>query len=487
LKLTQALEKALSCIHRHAMLEPASGVVVAVSGGADSVALLDILLRLRSVEEFSGIRLMVAHLDHQLRGEESTEDAEFVRALAHKSGLDFAVKAIDVKAEAKACGRGLEETAREIRYKFLLDTARQSGCDRIATGHTMNDQAETFLMRLARGSALRGLSCMRPFVPAHQFSPSAPPLPRSPAPLLIRPLLLVTRDEVEEHCRAHGLEFQKDATNLNLDYARNRARHRALPALCEINPRAVEAIARAAEIIADEEDALTHLAIRLLDESRIERENAYSIAAMIAQPRALRRRMMIEAIGRAGSTGVGSKHVAALERLLESAESGARVQLPGRIEAWREFDGIAFRIAGETDDYQFEMIGECSMVEAGGLLIVAHRRRPTESLDELMEEARRERKARGRDWMMAILDDRRLPDVLIVRPRQRGERAGVAGIKKLKSMMIDHRIPASRRSLWPVVATPDGQYVWSPGLPPARQFAPGDETSSLAILRADEM
>src|SRR5512143_2372763 len=224
------LEKVSQFVRRHTMLEGARGVVVAVSGGPDSVALLDLLARLLAPQTGSGpagIRVLVAHLNHQLRGSESDDDAAFVQQLAGRLALPVEIGTADVAAAARRAARGIEEIAREIRYNFLLRVALASGCDRIATGHTMNDQAETFLIRLARGSGLRGLSAMRPVIPAHFFKESgateesgdeagdtqkrtsvAEP-DRSDyrlTPLLIRPLLSMTREEVTEYCRQRDIE-----------------------------------------------------------------------------------------------------------------------------------------------------------------------------------------------------------------------------------------------------------------------------------------
>ncbi|HVF92298.1 MAG TPA: tRNA lysidine(34) synthetase TilS, partial [Blastocatellia bacterium] len=143
--MSKSFEKVSNFIDRHSMLHGASGVVVAVSGGPDSMVLLDLLVRSNAAP------LHVAHLDHRLRGDESGADADFVRDRAAGAGLPVTLASIDVRREAGARGRGIEEVARELRYAFLLETALASGCDRIATGHTMDDQAETFLMRLARG------------------------------------------------------------------------------------------------------------------------------------------------------------------------------------------------------------------------------------------------------------------------------------------------------------------------------------------------
>jgi tRNA(Ile)-lysidine synthase len=500
--MSKALEKVRALIERYSMFSDTRGVLAAVSGGPDSVALLDILAR-----SLTGPRLHVAHFDHKLRGRDSAEDAEFVRRLAERRGLPITVGEADTRAAAKAAGRGIEEVARELRYDFLLGVARATGCDRIATGHTMSDQAETFLMRLARGAGLRGLASMRPVGPAHSFGESDEkagneelPTAYCPLPtvLLIRPLLGIAREEVEEYCREHNLEFRTDATNLSGDYTRNRVRRDVLPRLREINPRVVESIARAAEIISSDEDALDHLASRLLDDARVsEGGAAYSVAALIEQPAGLRRRMIIEAIRRAQATGEGydgaqitSAHIASVESLFGEQASGKHITLPGRLEAWREFDAVAFvTSACGKKLYEYEIRGAHSSIEAGGFQITLERDRPSDLLGSVIEQTRTEKQRLGRDWMIVALDESALPDRLVVRPRQRGARAHVVGqrkIKKLKNLMIDHRIPSSRRTIWPVVTTPDDCYVWSPGLPPSKEFAARDKTIRLAILRASD-
>ncbi len=560
--VSDTLEKVTSFIERRRLLEGAGGVLVAVSGGPDSVALLDILVSLRPAAG-----LHVAHLDHMLRGRESAEDAKFVRALAKRLGLQSTVRKADVRKVAKESGRGVEEIARELRYSFLLRTAQRAGCDRIATGHTMSDQAETLLMRLARGSGLRGLVGMRPMMQAHLFeweegengsvgewengrvgewesgrmgewesgrageadtavrpvshsptpplspSPLLPVSPSSPHPLLIRPLLCITREEVESYCRARELPVRIDASNLSADFTRNRVRNDVLPALREVNSHVVEHIAGTAEIIADDQDALDDLASSLLDRARQLRVladvatagSAYSVAALLSQPAGLRRRMIIKAIELARANIVRTEprdqidrtHVEAVDALISNGMSGSRIMLPGAFEVWIEFDCLVFRPSvsrastsasdSEKWEYMCEISLQAPLAKAGGLDISLVRGQPGDLLQPAIEQARREKKALGHDWLTAVLDDRLLPERLIVRPRLRGERARVLGhkrTKKLKNLMIDHRIPTSRRAIWPVVATPDGQYVWSPGLPPADEFAARDETHGLAILRA---
>jgi tRNA(Ile)-lysidine synthase len=523
------------------MLDGATGVVVALSGGPDSIVLLDMLLRLkagllrngldvkgertgRGGKEMAGpeapqflstsgptrlskpqtegpiFHLHIAHLDHLLRGRESAGDAEFVRALAERLEINITVSSVDVRAAALSSGRGIEEMAREIRYDFLLAVAARAGCDRIAVGHTMTDQAETFLMRLIRGAGMRGLAAMRPVVPALTLCPSVP--------LLIRPLLCITREEVEAYCRKRGLEFRTDSTNQSLHYTRNRIRSTLLPLLGTINPRVVESISRAAENISADQDVLDDLALALLGNARLtsgpwwscgDRSIAvYQIKALMDQPVGLRRRMIIEAIrlmrggeickGPEADNEVSSVHVASVEALLTREISGKHIALPGSLEAWREFDALVLkRSGGKESAYHLSINPACSDVEAGGFVVTIQRAVPVELLEAIVEEARAEKELTGRDWMRVAMDDRALPEDLIVRPRQRGERVAVIGRPrtiKLKNLMIDHRIPSSRRATWPLVTTPEGAYIWSPGLPPALEFLAHKETESLAIVRA---
>jgi tRNA(Ile)-lysidine synthase len=570
-------------IQRYALLDKASGVVIAVSGGADSVALLDMLVRLREIlakqTDAKPLQLHVAHLNHLLRGKESDADAEFVLKFCEKLAIGVTIQALDVKAVAKSKGKGIEETARESRYRFFLKVATQAGCDRMATGHTMSDQAETFVMRLARGSGLRGLASMRPITTAHIFndvesgepdsraentsngenlesnravergesnkdkgvenpSSRSPDLPISPTPsrplaasvLLIRPLLCLTREAVEAYCLARGLPFRTDASNESLCYTRNRVRHETMKALRAINPKVVERIAQTAELIASEQDALEHLAGVFLEQAEIssqgwENQNresrkrkAYSLERLLAQPTGLRRRMIIEAIRRerekappkiAQTAEIGFVHIEAIEKLLTESSSGHRVMLPCGLQVWREFDALVLVFSAKKNSpdeekyleqsepqsrrenlYEQMIDQEQASAEVAGFKITMLREQPSSRLQELLEEARIEKARSGVDWKIAALDDSLLPEKLLLRPRRKGQTAWVFGQRKnikLKKLMIDHKIASSRREGWPIVVTPGGEYVWSPGLPPALKFAATDKTQTLAILRASDV
>jgi len=349
--------------------------------------------------------------------------------------------------------------------------------------------------------------------PPLPVSPS-PRLPLSPSPLLIRPLLCITREEVDAYCRKRGLEFRTDATNLSLHYTRNRIRNDVLPALKAINPRVAESISRAAENIAGDQDALDSLASSLLRNARFLSDGwqgdveagaaSYSVPVLLEQAAGMRRRMIIEAIRVTRAGAIPKKlddageityaHVAAIEGLLAANASGKHIALPCSLEVWREFDALVFRPVARAlkeAPYQSPISSACPDAEAGGFAFTLQRNLPAEMLNSVIEETWREKQLAGRDWMTVALDDRALPEQLVIRPRLRGQRAHVLGQRKtikLKNLMIDHRIPSSRRATWPLVTTPDGVYIWSPGLPPALEFAAHDETQAvatgLAILRA---
>jgi len=519
-------EKVSRFINAQSMFEGATGVVVAVSGGPDSVALLDMLARLtgedgarESDQAASQCRFHIAHLDHMLRGHQSENDALFVRALADKMGLEITIGAVDVRAAAEAAGRGIEETAREKRYDFLLSVANETGCDRIAVGHTMSDQAETFVMRVIRGAGPRGLSAMRPIrlldgatgrrcegatSPARDLAQS-PRRPVSLSPLLIRPLLCITREEVEEYCRERSLGFRTDSTNQDSQYTRNRVRSEIIPQMMAINPRAVSSIARAAENLASDQDALDSLLPSLMEDARIDRSSdrwqgersvAYSATALLKQPLGMRRRMIIEAIRLARATRdaglptgeISANHIRAVEALLTPPASGKRVTLPGGLDAWREFDALVLKQSeAESAGYQIAISATDINVKVAGFDLALQRDVSGALFKSVVETTQRENERTGFDWTAVALMDCTLPDCLIIRPRQSGERAHVLGQRrtiKLKNLMIDHRIPSSRRVDWPLVTTPDGRYIWSPGLPPAVEFAARDESQRLAILRA---
>ena len=260
-------------------------IVAAVSGGADSTALLHALVQLRA--EWSLTDIAVVHVNHQLRGEESQRDEDFVRDLCQRLGVPLSIYTVDVAAQAQARGVGLEEAGRLIRYEAFEELAHRYKAP-IATAHTLSDSAETVLFHMTRGAGLRGLSGI-PAMREHEG--------KSGRFTLIRPLIGCTRQDVEDYCAANALSYVTDSTNRDVAYARNRLRHRVLPELRAINPKAEEAIARLARHAGEDEAFLQQCAAAALRDAALQDgRDGYSSDALFALPPSIGRRAVEQAV-----------------------------------------------------------------------------------------------------------------------------------------------------------------------------------------------
>lgn len=319
--------------------------VVAVSGGADSTALLLALEELKG-RRLLGVELTAAHLNHGLRGESAEEDARFVETLARARGFEFVSGRADVWKRAGDSSDNVEQAARRARYEFLAGAARRAEASAVLTGHTLDDQAETVLLRLLRGSGSEGLGGMRPERNLEEGGVVA----------LRRPLLeWARRADTEEYCRARGVEFRSDEMNEDESYARVRVRRRLLPLLETFNPRASFALARAAELLREDSAALDSHAARLLEDARAEAEEtstegtsqAWPLRAEVveAAPSALRRRALRlwVARGRGDLRRISLAHVASIERLLKGERGGRVAELPGGASVGRRRGLLTFQ------------------------------------------------------------------------------------------------------------------------------------------------
>lgn len=300
--------------------------IVAVSGGADSVALLlglDELVKSRKL----AIKIVVAHLNHKLRGKSGDGDAHFVSALAERLQYSAVIKSVDVRAKASANRDNLEQAARRARYEFLRKTAQSQQATFVLTAHTMDDQVETILLNLLRGSGAAGLSGIEP-VRSLQGDLEI---------LLVRPLLSwARRSDTEDFCRQHAIEIRVDEMNADHKFARVRVRKELIPLMNSFNPRFVEALARSAEILREDDIALEGAAARLLDlslngETQGKKEPALRTDLLrVAQP-ALRRRALRQWLAscRGDLRRLEHAHIVALENFLFSNRSGRVIELPG--------------------------------------------------------------------------------------------------------------------------------------------------------------
>lgn len=310
-------EPVLEYIRRHGLLKAGDRVGVAVSGGADSVALLRLLLELRSE---LGVVLSVAHFHHGIRGAEADADAEFVAGLASAHALELHSGSGDAPAHGRARGASLETAARELRYRFFAKLLESGAVDKVATGHTLDDQAETVLMKTLRGAGTRGLAGIHPALRSG----------------MVRPLLGARRSDVEEYLRALGpvQDWREDSTNRDRKHLRNRVRHELVPLLeRDFNPEVTRVLGETAEVARAEEEYWQREVERLLPQVSPAEEGSLMLKPLLALPLAVQRRLVRAALERAGA-GFDFRHGEDILRLARKARGA--VELPG---GWRVVRG----------------------------------------------------------------------------------------------------------------------------------------------------
>jgi tRNA(Ile)-lysidine synthase len=318
-----------------------AGVVVAVSGGADSTALLLVFDELVCAKKLK-LKLIVAHLDHQLR-DTSAADARRVGALAKKLRYPATITKFNVQEKAKKSRDNLEQAARRARYEFLARAATKEHAAMVVTAHTMDDQAETVLLNLIRGSGADGLSGIE----------AVRLLAENGKTLLVRPLLSwAKRADTERYCRSRGVEFCVDAMNLDERFSRVRVRQQLLPLMQTFNARVVEALSRSADLLREDKHALNGAAERLLElarENSLTNGNASSavrlnVELLAVAPAAVRRRALRQwiAMGRGDLRRIELAHILAVEGLLAGNRGGRTIELPGGATVSRKRGWLLF-------------------------------------------------------------------------------------------------------------------------------------------------
>jgi tRNA(Ile)-lysidine synthase len=486
----------LDSIRRSGMVSPGYRVGVAVSGGADSVALLRICEALRSE---LGITLLVVHFDHSLRGGESQADAEFVAELARRSGLEFVSAREDVAAEAELHGWNLEDAARRLRYAFFARVIEEGRATRIAVAHTADDQAETLLAHLIRGTGLTGLAGIYPAVGA-----------------IVRPLLGTRRKDLREYLRARGDEWREDATNRDVRRLRARIREQLLPVLQrDFSPAIVGHLSDLARFAREEEVFWTALVEDRFRAHVREDRKAFaidvshllaplpltSVAAEGEVSAASPLRTLTERLVRRlyeGARGdrreLSARHVEQVIRLATESTSGRRAELPGGIVVERNFDTLFFLRSeaardltptGETSEsrnaYQYVM----SLPGQGATTVSVPelgRRFSLKVIDWPVNA--RETKSAGETLDAALL---RTPLILRNwRPGDAYRPRGRRQLRKLKQMFLAGRVPSRERASWPVLES-DGKVIWARGMPPAAEFCAGEGTRVGVVIEEDSL
>ena len=469
-------------LRMRAGVAPGDRCAVALSGGPDSVALVHLLAE--GAGGFGVPVAGVAHLHHGLRGADADGDAAFCRALATRLGLPVHEGRVDVAALARERRCSIEAAGHAARMAFYAEARAALGATLVATGHTANDRAESVLMHLARGAGLRGVASLRP---------------RSG--FVVRPLLDVTRAEVEAYLAERQLESRTDASNRDIAFTRNRVRHLVLPALAEhLSPRVVDALARAADLAAEDEAVLADLAEAR--RAHVVREDGparvLDLAALNAEPLAVRRRLVERALVEvAGTRAAALFHVDELVALAGASRPGASVSLPGAVAevgprtiAVRRVPRGAHRSgrgpaegpasAGRETGSTFS---ECQIPVPG---VLQERRRGWEftarAEPPMAPVVARALSAGGR---VAVLDPERVTLPLSVRTRRPGDRVrpfGMAGRRKLQDVFVDARVPRAARDEVPLVVDATGRIVWVVGHCLAEDVRVSDHTTGVLLL-----
>jgi len=461
-------ERVLGFIREHCPLARQSCLVVAVSGGPDSVCLLHILT---SLKEALGIELYAAHLNHQLRGAESESDAQYVASLARSLGIPATIEKRDVRAYQARKRISLEEAARDVRYNFLAQTAKSIGTSQVAIGHTSDDNIETILMHLIRGSGTRGLQGLCPRTERQTADSSL---------TIIRPLLGISREETQHYCQEHSLSPRLDSSNLSLSPLRNRIRLKLLPLLKGYNPRIAEALLRTARIAAgdlaflEKEGARSWNQIARLKEDMIILDKE----RLLKLPSALKRQVLRLSLGKlsGGLKDIEARHIEEIMNALDKP-AGRSLNLPGNLTLTIEYD--RYLIGKEPlalspfppleAELPLAVPGETRLPGWLVTASVSDRKQPQEEADSLS----------------ACFDFDKTGDRLAVRNRRPGDRfqpLGMSQPKRLNRFMIDVKIPRRWRERVPIVCSPE-QIAWVVGYRIDDRVKVTEETRQVLRLR----
>ena len=447
------LEKQLAeSLVRNGMLAPGDAVLVGVSGGPDSVALLHLL---HEVGSPLGLHLEVAHVDHGIRGPEGRDDAEFVCRMAAGLSLRFHLARLDLAGSGNECDAGnLEARARAERYRFLAEVAAKRRIGKVAVGHNRDDQVETMFMWLLRGcgpEGLRGMPAVRPLAGEAAAGEGA---------LLIRPLLEVSRTEILGYLESRGLDYREDGTNRDTRYLRNWIRRTLLPGLRERTDGGLERrLVRLGGTLQSDHALLERQVAGAYP--RVIRGDTLDRAAFLGLDPELRPRMVRYWLNRGLGTlrRIGFAHVDAILNVIIGGSPHGRVSLPGSWTVVREYELV--RLVGSVEaapsgDYDYSYVlpleGELPIPEAGVLVTAwcsTSREKPEGDSEAAFDLSRLPRDG----------GELRLRNP---RPGDRFRPLGMTGHKKLKDLFIDRKVPRSRRRTLPLLLAGE-EIVWVPG------------------------
>jgi tRNA(Ile)-lysidine synthase len=466
--LEEFFQKVKKIIGKYFMLSGRERVLIALSGGPDSVCLLHILKKLQ--EEFR-LDLQSLYVDHGLRPGEAVCEIEFCKDLCAKFNLPFLTKKIDVKFYAREKKLNIQEAARELRYRAFEETGRELNAEKIALGHTSDDQAETLLMRLLRGTGPAGLS-------------GIPPVRGK----FIRPLIEVQRREIEQYLGEEKIDFIVDSSNLKRDYLRNDIRLSLMPRIKEINPNIVDTLSRTASIFREEERYFEILVTKALMKLMSRKTNSrieLFLSPLAAMEKMILRRTLRRAIDEtAGLRGINFIHIEDIIELVKKGKPGDRLYLPHGIRAIKSYSTLILTSEPPVrlGVYSLEVPGEIVLKEAG--MLIRATIQESHELEEDLVPAPESRLSTA-----AIFDADRLIFPLEVRPRKEGDffyPLGFGKKKKLQDFFVDEKVPRDERDAIPLIVSAE-DIVWVVGYRGDDRFKVTDKTEKILKLEVKKL
>ena len=456
------LDHVTATLRRRIRAPRGARVLAAVSGGADSVALTWLLADLADRGDI--VLAGIGHLNHQLRGTDADADEAFVEALATRVGVPFRSARADVGALAADRRESIEAAARRARYQFLAEAAAGLTADFIATGHTLDDQAETLLLRLLRGAGSRGLSGIRAI-----------------RGQLIRPMLDCRRSDVRVFLAERGEMFRDDVSNADVRIARNRLRHELLPVIDRLAPGGREALARTATLATDDESYLSAQAIVAARSVVLISAGGVQLSkdALAALPPALARRVIRAAVesvadvdAKSAASRLTSAHIEAVWRLATSARA-RQVDLPGaRVDAVADVLVVA-RVGGGAPSAESDTPAVVTLLVPGAVTNLAGGWRIRSEVCDQSGRIGVVASRAGRESLSVMVPRQLAGDAVTVRHRLPGDRirpVGAPGRKTLQDLMVDRKVPRHERGQVPVVVDHRGQIMWVVGVAMADEF-----------------
>lgn len=451
-------ERARQAINKYGLIKQDERLLIGVSGGADSMALLHFLCSLR--KEYN-LQLVVAHVDHMFRGQQSYEDYLFVEKYCAEWDVVFAGTRIDVPAYISKTGKSSQVASREARYKFYEEVMRKYRIHKLVLAHHGDDQIETILMRLTRGAsgeARAGIQMKRTFR-EHE---------------IIRPFLFADKDDIEDYCQKYGIAYRLDESNLKPVYARNRYRMQVLPFLKKENAQVHEHFQRFSEDLLEDEAFLNSLANERLKALVLKKDNEVkiSIEAFLQTPKPLQRRcihLILNYLYFERQEDLSATHIESMITLFQSSHPSGEIHLPAGLKVIKSYDeGIFTFRQKDSEPYSYT-------IHIPGEVVLPNGRKITASANQSVEE-------KSNNFFIANLEDIHLP--LTVRTRNNGDRMKVKGLngsRKVKDIFIDKKIPVTERASWPIVEDAGGEIIWVPGLSKSDKEAVKESKSFITL------